>query len=72
MAIAGGYYADASGHGMAPYAQDDGSAIITALTKCDEDSWCSGLRACDGNGSYEVYAGAFSVAGPVSAPRRRR
>ena len=44
LAIAGGYYADASGHGMAPYAQDDGSAILTALTKCDEDSWCSGLR----------------------------
>jgi len=23
---------------------DDGSAVLTALTKCDEFSWCSGLR----------------------------
>ena len=44
MAVAGGYYADATGQGEAPYAFDDGSAILTALTKCDNDSWCSGLR----------------------------
>ena len=43
-AVAGGYYADATGHGDTVYAFDDGSAIYTALTKCDEDSWCSGLR----------------------------
>ena len=41
MAVAGGYYADATGHGNAPYALDDGTAIYTALTKCDEDSWCA-------------------------------
>ena len=41
MAVAGGYYADATGHGKAPYALDDGTAIYTALTKCDEDSWCA-------------------------------
>jgi alpha-L-rhamnosidase len=44
MALAGSYYADATGAGAAPFAIDDGSAIYTALTKCDEDSWCSGLR----------------------------
>ena len=43
-AVAGGYYADSTGHGETVYAFDDGSAIYTALTKCDEDSWCSGLR----------------------------
>eukprot|EP01043_Picozoa_sp_COSAG02_P039144 COSAG02_NODE_3069_length_7427_cov_7.977211_7_plen_76_part_00 len=43
-AVAGGYYADATGHGETVYGFDDGSAIYTALTKCDEDSWCSGLR----------------------------
>jgi len=38
MAIASGYYA--------PYFEtpDDGTAIVTALTKCDTYSWCSGLR----------------------------
>jgi hypothetical protein len=37
-ALASGYYA--------PYydTPDDGSAIYTALTKCDRYSWCSGLR----------------------------
>jgi hypothetical protein len=38
-ALASGYYS-----GNAPYdAPDDGTAILTALTKCDEYSWCSGL-----------------------------
>jgi hypothetical protein len=23
---------------------DDGTAMLTALTKCDLDSWCSGIR----------------------------
>ena len=38
MAIASGYYA--------PYyvTPDDGSAVVHALTKCDQYSWCSGLR----------------------------
>ena len=38
MAISSGYYA--------PYyvTPDDGSALLHALTKCDQDSWCSGLR----------------------------
>jgi len=39
-ALAGSYYAP-------PYTtpeSDDGSAILHALTKCDTDSWCSGLR----------------------------
>jgi hypothetical protein len=45
MAVAGGYYTDATAQGkIAPYALDDGSAILTALTKCDNFSWCSGLR----------------------------
>merc|ERR1712217_187620 len=37
-ALASGYYA--------PFydTPDDGSAILKALTKCDHDSWCSGLR----------------------------
>jgi hypothetical protein len=43
-AIAGGYFADASGGGAAPYAQDDGTTMVDALTKCDDSSWCSGLR----------------------------
>jgi alpha-L-rhamnosidase len=36
--IASSYYA--------PYYEgpDDGTAMLTALTKCDTDSWCSGLR----------------------------
>ena len=45
MATAGGYYADATAQGkIAPYALDDGSAIVAALTKCDNYSWCSELR----------------------------
>jgi len=38
MLIGAGYYA--------PYYEgpDDGTAMMTALTKCDEYSWCSGLR----------------------------
>ena len=39
-ALAGSYYAP---HYDTP-AADDGSAILTALTKCDRYSWCSGLR----------------------------
>jgi alpha-L-rhamnosidase len=39
MAIAGGYYADDEYD-----IPDDGTAVITALTKCDRYSWCSGLR----------------------------
>jgi Bacterial alpha-L-rhamnosidase C-terminal domain len=39
MAIAGGYYS-----GTPYYSPDDGTAIVTALTKCDYYSWCSGLR----------------------------
>ena len=37
-ALSSGYYA--------PYynTPDDGTAIFTALTKCDRYSWCSGLR----------------------------
>ena len=37
LAISSGYYA--------PYydTPDDGTAIVTALTKCDTYSWCSGL-----------------------------
>ena len=39
-ALASGYYS-----GEAPYdTPDDGSAVLTALTKCDQYSWCSGLR----------------------------
>ena len=38
MALASGYYAS---HYDTP---DDGTAIVTALTKCDYYSWCSGLR----------------------------
>jgi len=38
MAVASGYYAP---HYDTP---DDGTAILTALTKCDRYSWCSGLR----------------------------
>jgi alpha-L-rhamnosidase len=37
MAVASGYYAP---HYDTP---DDGTAIVTALTKCDYYSWCSGL-----------------------------
>ena len=40
LAIAGGYYASPNFF-VAP---DDGSAIVNGLTKCDEYSWCSGLR----------------------------
>lgn len=37
MALTSGYYAP-------PYeTPDDGTAIVTALTKCDTYSWCSGL-----------------------------
>lgn len=36
-ALASGYYAPLYD------TPDDGSAVYTALTKCDEDSWCSGL-----------------------------
>ena len=39
MAIAGGYYADDEYD-----TPDDGTAVLTALTKCDRYSWCSGLR----------------------------
>jgi Bacterial alpha-L-rhamnosidase C-terminal domain len=37
LALASGYYAP---HYDTP---DDGTAIVTALTKCDQYSWCSGL-----------------------------
>jgi hypothetical protein len=40
LAIAGGYYAGPHFY-VSP---DDGTAIVHALTKCDEYSWCSGLR----------------------------
>ena len=39
-ALAGSYYAP---HYDTPDT-DDGTAILTALTKCDRYSWCSGLR----------------------------
>jgi len=39
-AIGGGYYTDMSSSSAA----DDGSAILKALAKCDEDSWCSGIQ----------------------------
>mmetsp|Transcript_9917 Transcript_9917/g.22919 ORF Transcript_9917/g.22919 Transcript_9917/m.22919 type:complete len:192 (-) Transcript_9917:128-703(-) len=38
MALSGSYYAPL----FDP--PDDGTALLTALTKCDRDSWCSGLR----------------------------
>jgi len=38
MALASGYYAPAYN------TPGDGSAVLTALTKCDRYSWCSGLR----------------------------
>merc|ERR1712080_310389 len=40
------YQASISSSYHAPFydTPDDGSAIYTALTKCDEYSWCSGLR----------------------------
>ena len=38
MALSSSYYAP---HYDTP---DDGMAIVTALTKCDRYSWCSGLR----------------------------
>merc|ERR1711937_1050901 len=51
----------------------DGSAILTALTKCDEYSWCSGLR--DDNltmtreswhaGTYSHEWGSSATAGVV-------
>lgn len=40
LAVAGGYYASPNLY-VSP---DDGTAIVNALTKCDEYSWCSGLR----------------------------
>jgi hypothetical protein len=72
-AIAGAYYADSSGNGIAPYAQDDGRAIYTALTKCDADSWCSGLKEDNltmtreswHDGTYSHQWGASAVAGVV-------
>jgi len=52
---------------------DDGSAILTALTKCDQSSWCSGLR--DDNltttreswhaGTYSHVWGASPIVGVV-------
>ena len=30
MAVAGGYYADETGHGLAPWAQDDGAPFLAA------------------------------------------
>ena len=39
-ALAGSYYAPPRD---AP-AEDDGSALLAALNKCDVDSWCAGLR----------------------------
>ena len=70
-ALAGGYYANG------PYAPfdtpGDGSAMLTALTKCDLDSWCSGIR--DDNltmtreswhdGTYSHQWGTSAVAGAV-------
>jgi len=38
-ALAGSYYAPPR-----ETPDDDGSAIFKALTKCDKDSWCSGMR----------------------------
>jgi alpha-L-rhamnosidase len=39
-ALASGYYAP----NYNTPASDDGTAVLTALTKCDRYSWCSGLR----------------------------
>lgn len=43
LALSSSYYANYEGHVGVYDGPDDGSAIVTALTKCDEDSWCSGL-----------------------------
>jgi hypothetical protein len=40
MAVASGYYAN---YYPTP-SSDDGSDMVTALAKCDQYSWCSGLR----------------------------
>mmetsp|Transcript_3048 Transcript_3048/g.5756 ORF Transcript_3048/g.5756 Transcript_3048/m.5756 type:complete len:208 (+) Transcript_3048:57-680(+) len=42
VALAGSYYAD--GDHQQFLSSDDGTAILTALTKCDRYSWCSGLQ----------------------------
>merc|ERR1719272_2107695 len=67
LALGGGYYA-------APYeTPDDGSAIYHALTKCDEDSWCSGLlednltmtRESWHDGTYSHEWGTSAISGVV-------
>jgi hypothetical protein len=40
-ALAGSYYA---GPGVPPATPGDGTELLKALTKCDLDSWCAGLR----------------------------
>ena len=57
LAIGSGYYTNA-----APYpAQDDGSAMYNALTKCDADSWCSELRYANETTTRESWhAGTYS------------
>lgn len=67
MALGSGYYAE---HYDTP---DDGTAVYTALTKCDRYSWCSGLR--DDNltmtreswhdGTYSHEWGTSPIAGVV-------
>jgi alpha-L-rhamnosidase len=42
-AVAGSYY-HGNGKMYATPKSDDGSAMLHALTKCDKDSWCSGLK----------------------------
>ena len=55
MALASGYYAP---HDNTP---DDGSAIYTALTKCDADSWCSELAQDNETMTRESWhAGTYS------------
>ena len=41
MAVAGGYYADATGNGAAPYAVDDGTAIVTGIYSAGEICTCT-------------------------------
>ena len=42
MGVSGaGYFGPAGGYP----ARDDGTAMLTALTKCDADSWCAGTRS---------------------------
>ena len=67
-ALAGGYYANADYDGA-----DNGSALYHALTKCDHDSWCSGLaednltmtRESWHDGTYSHQWGASAIVGVV-------